>query len=49
MLKIFPHVCALMTLAFLLDAVCSAAMANPDGSGPPDTQVPGHDHQQQVA
>jgi hypothetical protein len=34
MLMIFSHVRALMTLASLLYAACSAATANSDGSGP---------------
>jgi hypothetical protein len=32
--QMLGHVCALMTVAFLLDADCPAVTANPDGSGP---------------
>jgi hypothetical protein len=38
-LMIFSHVCAVMTLAFLRDAACPAATANPDGSGPQPPSV----------
>ena len=38
-LMIFSRVCALMTLAFLRDAACPAAAANPDGSGPQPPSV----------
>jgi hypothetical protein len=34
MLMIFSHVCALTTVAFLLDAARSVATANSAGSGP---------------
>jgi hypothetical protein len=39
MLMILSHVCAVMTLAFLLDAACPAATANLDGSGPQPPSV----------
>jgi hypothetical protein len=38
-LMIFSRVCALMTLAFLLDAARSAATANSAGSGPQPPSV----------